>query len=44
MLSKTKKTMPRPLSFLEPYIGAAKARNPLGYADTGGEAPPASVL
>ena len=36
-------TMPRPLSFLEPYIGAAKARNPLGFADTGGEAPPASA-
>jgi glutaredoxin-related protein len=29
-------TMPRPLSFLEPYIGENAARNPLGLGDTGG--------
>jgi glutaredoxin len=29
-------TMPRPLSFLAPYIGEDVARNPLGLGDTGG--------
>mmetsp|Transcript_18488 Transcript_18488/g.27111 ORF Transcript_18488/g.27111 Transcript_18488/m.27111 type:complete len:533 (+) Transcript_18488:34-1632(+) len=31
-------TMSRPLSFLTPYINKDKARNPLGFADTGGNA------
>ena len=29
-------TMPRPLSFLSPYIGESAARNPLGMRDDGG--------
>jgi len=29
-------SMPRPLSFLAPYIGEERARNPLGLGDTSG--------
>jgi glutaredoxin-related protein len=33
-------TMPRPLTFLAPYIGEEKARNPLGLLDKGEESGP----